>query len=210
MLNDPSDFYQLTYDDLVSLDRVGDRKAQNMLEAIDNSKDRPLNRVLAALGIREVGRTASRLIAEKHLSMDRVMELTKDELMEIPDIGSVMAGLFVNYMAKENNRDMIRRLQDSGVNMAQPVKESANSLNIALSLDGMNICATGKFTAMSRNEVNSFVESLGGKAQSSVNKSTNILITGERVGATKINKALSLGVEVMSEAEFISRYSKDE
>ena len=200
LVNDPSDFYNLTKEDLLKLDRVGNRKAQNILDVIEESKGRPLNRVLASLGIREVGRTASLLIAEKYLDMDHVMRLTIDELVEMPDIGPKMAKLFVDYMSDEENIALIQRLKAAGVNMTQPVAESVEN-GTTLTLEGLSICATGTLVNYSRSSIKERILSLGGKSQSSVSSKTDFLLAGAKAGS-KLKKAEQIGVRVLSEEEF--------
>ena len=202
-VSDVADLYQLYVhnDDLCALEGMGEVSVSNLLAAIEESKDRPLHRVLASLGITEVGRSASRTIAEAAQDMDTAMNMTISELSALPDIGPLMASYYVDYMADPESRMLIERLALVGVKMTEPVVEQSVNPVVVNPFDGKTIVVTGTLVCYKRPEIQQRLRDLGAKATGSVSRRTDYLIVGERPGS-KLAKATSLGVPVLTEAEF--------
>ncbi|MDE2688543.1 MAG: NAD-dependent DNA ligase LigA [Chloroflexota bacterium] len=216
LVSQVSDLYRLTRDDVVSLSGWGEKKAENLLEQIRASKDMPLDNLLAALGIREVGRSASESLVGHYHTLAALLEATADEdgivatyndVRQLDGFGPKMAESFCNYMENANNRKQLYELLDLGVAAGTEKQEGdgAEADNIvtpdALPLAGMKVCATGKLEHYTRSSINSTIVALGGTAQRSVTKATDLLIAGERAGS-KLAKAQSFGIRVMTESEF--------
>lgn len=199
LIKDVADLYTLKYEDLIKLDRVGDKKATNLLNAIEASKKQPLEKVLFGLGIRFLGQKASRLLAEEFLSIDNVMEATAERLVEIPEIGEVIAQSVVTYTQNDDFVDLIEKLKQNGLEMKQEAFEQESNL-----FNDMTFVLTGKLENLTRNEVKSRIEENGGKVTGSVSKNTTVVVAGSDAGS-KLEKANELGIEVWSEAELLER-----
>lgn len=199
LIKDVADLYTLKYEDLIELDRVGDKKATNLLNAIEASKKQPLEKVLFGLGIRFIGQKASRLLAEEFLSIDNVMEATVERLVEIPEIGEVIAQSVVTYTQNDDFVDLIEKLKQNGLEMKQEAFEQESNL-----FNDMTFVLTGKLENLTRNEAKSRIEENGGKVTGSVSKNTTVVVAGSDAGS-KLEKANELGIEVWSEAELLER-----
>lgn len=199
LIKDVADLYTLKYEDLIKLDRVGDKKATNLLNAIEASKKQPLEKVLFGLGIRFLGQKASRLLAEEFLSIDNVMEATAERLVEIPEIGEVIAQSVVTYTQNDDFVDLIEKLKQNGLEMKQEAFEQESNL-----FNDMTFVLTGKLENLTRNEAKSRIEENGGKVTGSVSKNTTVVVAGSDAGS-KLEKANELGIEVWSEAELLER-----
>lgn len=199
LIKDVADLYTLKYEDLIKLDRVGDKKATNLLNAIEASKQQPLEKVLFGLGIRFLGQKASRLIAEEFLSIDNIMEATAERLVEIPEIGEVIAQSVVTYTQNDDFVDLIEKLKQNGVEMKQEAFEQESNL-----FNDMTFVLTGKLENLTRNEAKSRIEENGGKVTGSVSKNTTVVVAGSDAGS-KLEKANELGIEVWSEKELLER-----
>ncbi len=201
-----ADLYRLRAEGVSSLNGFQAKKTENLIQEIAGSKKRPLSRLLASLGIREVGRSASVNLAERFGDMDALLDATYEEIRDVKGFGPTMARSFCDYFANPNNRQQIEMLKNLGVNMKEPtmVVPVAQESTV-LPLVGMNVCATGKLAGYSRQGINARIEELGGKAQSSVTKATDLLVVGARAGS-KLAKAEKLGIRVVSEAEFEAIY----
>ncbi len=211
-----SDLYRLTWDDLVSLSGWGEKKAENLLEQITASKDRPLQKLLAALGIREVGRSASETLVGHYRTLSALLDATSgedriaetyDSIRQLDGFGPKMAESFCSYMGNPNNRKQLYELLELGVAVGTEKEDAADTNgrestgDEALPLDGMKVCATGTLQHHTRSSINSTIAALGGTAQNSVTKATDLLIAGEKAGS-KLAKAQNLGIRVVTEAEF--------
>ncbi|QQD85034.1 NAD-dependent DNA ligase LigA [Jeotgalicoccus sp. ATCC 8456] len=199
LIKDVSDLYSLKYEDLIELERMGDKKVRNLLQAIEASKENPLNKVLFGLGIRFLGAKASRLIAEEYGTIDKILEARAESLIEIPEIGEKIADSIVTYTSNEDFRKLIKKLQDHGLNFTEEVQEVAGNL-----FSDMTVVLTGKLEEMTRQEAGAYIESQGGKVTSSVSKSTDLVVAGSDAGS-KLEKAKQLGIEVWNEREFIEK-----
>lgn len=197
-----ADLYKLDKDELLQLERMGEKSADNLLSSISVSKENSLERLLFGLGIRFVGSKGAQMLAEEFETMDRLREATYEELVAIQDIGEKMADSVVRYFEKEPVIELIDELKELGLNMEyKGRKKSDDALDSPFS--GKTIVITGKMENYSRNDVKAHVEALGGKVTGSVSKNTDMLIAGEDAGS-KYEKAEKLGVDIWDEARFQS------
>lgn len=192
-----SDLYELTVDTLAELDRMGEKSAQNVIDALEVSKNTTLAKFLFALGIREVGETTARNLASSFKSIEGIMSATTDQLLEIDDVGPKVAAHVVNYFAEEQNCMEVARLIALGVHWDDVEEDRA-----ALPLTGQTWVVTGKVTAMSRDEAKDYLLRLGAKVAGSVSAKTTQVVAGPGAGS-KLKKATELDIPVMDEAEFI-------
>jgi DNA ligase (NAD+) len=198
LVKDPSDLYALTKGDLIQLERMGDKLATNLLNGIQESKKRPLARLLTGLGIRHVGEHAAGILAKHFGDLDRIMLASEEELAEVPEIGSVMAHSIKMFFDEPENIEVIQKLKDRGVQ----TKEERREVAAEGPLVGKTFVFTGALTRFSREEAEEMVENMGGRATSSVSAKTNYVVAGEKAGS-KLIKAQQLGVPVLSEDEFL-------
>ncbi len=201
-LHTPADLYELGRDELLELDKIKDRSADNLLKAIDASRGNNLDRVLFSLGIHNVGRKSAALICERFGTMDEIMSATAEQLSAIDGVGPVIADSIVKYFATVGARDLVKRLRDNGVNMAYRSGRRSDKL------EGRTVVVTGTLPTLSRDEANALIEAHAGKAASSVSKKTSFVVAGENAGS-KLTKALELGIEVIDEAELLKRLADD-
>ena len=197
LVKDVADLYYLRKEDLVNLERMGEKSAQNLLDAIERSKDRELSRLIFGLGIHFVGERAAEILAERFRSMDALMKATFDELIEIPDIGEKTAQSVVQFFSQEENLRVIEKLRKAGVRMEEERVEEKE-----LPLAGKTFVFTGALSSMTREEASEIVKKLGGRVTSSVSRKTDYVVVGESPGS-KYQKALQLGVTILSEEEFL-------
>ena len=202
LLHSIADIYSLKQEDLAAQERLGDKSAQNILQAIEGSKQVPWARVLFALGIRMVGETTAKKIAKRFRSIDALQWASKDELMGIEDVGEQIADNIVAYFADIRNLEIITRLQAAGLQMAD-VSNQQSADSVPQVLAGKTIVISGTFTHHSRDEYKQMIEDYGGKNSGSVSKKTDFILAGENMGPAKLEKAQSLGVKLMSEEEFL-------
>ncbi|AMA62491.1 DNA ligase, NAD-dependent [Kurthia sp. 11kri321] len=205
LVKDVSDLYTLNKEELIALERMGEKSAQNLLDAIEASKKNSLERLLFGLGIRHVGAKAARLLAEEFESIDALMDATVEQLTEIFEIGDKMADSIVMYFEKEEVRELIERLRQLGVNVYYTGKK-INTEEIDSVFNGKTIVLTGKLSQLNRSEAQKKIEELGGKVTGSVSKKTDLVIAGEDAGS-KLTKAEQLGIEVWNEERLIEELS---
>lgn len=202
LIEDVADLYKLTYDQLISLERMGEKSVTNLLNAINASKSNSLERLLFGLGIRHVGSKAAKTIAMEFGNMDKLANATREDLTAINEIGDKMADSIVAFFEQEEAAELIQELKDSGVNMeytgARPVAAEESDSVFA----GKTIVLTGKLEQLSRNEAKEQIELLGGKITGSVSKKTDIVIAGEDAGS-KLTKAEQLGIEIWDEEKLL-------
>ncbi len=196
LVHDFADIYSLKKEDLLKLELFKDKKAQNLLNAIEKSKKRPLSRLLFALGIRNVGEKAAIVLAEKFLNIDNLMKATIEDLQKIYEVGPVMAESIVNFFNQPGAKKLIEKLKNSAVNMKEEIKKGPKIL------EGKTFVFTGELKTFSRNEAEAKVRELGGNATSSVSKKTDYVVVGENPG-TKFDKAKKLGIKIINENEFL-------
>ena len=198
LVRDPADLYQLRYEDLVNLERMGPKSSQNLLEAIAASKANSLHRLLFALGIRHVGERAAKILAERFGSMERLARAGLEELVAIPEIGPKIAESVVEFFAAEKNRELIHKLAAAGVNMRE---EKAAAKTVARPFADKLFVLTGALSRYTRQQAQELIENLGGRVTASVSKKTDYVVVGEDPGS-KYEKAVALGVPVLREEEF--------
>ncbi len=200
LVRSPADIYALTAEPVAALERMGQKSAENLMTAIENSKSAGMARVLYALGIRQVGSSAARTLAMKYGSMEALMAADEENLTGVEDIGPVTAQYIAAWFRAPQSRHLLRRLQDAGVSM-ESTEETADDR-----FAGMTFVLTGTLSLMTRSEAEAKIQSFGGKASSSVSKKTTLVVAGENAGS-KLTKAEALGVRVISEEEFFSMLS---
>ncbi|MFA7447413.1 MAG: NAD-dependent DNA ligase LigA [Weeksellaceae bacterium] len=199
LVKDPADFYDLKKIDLIPLERMAEKSINNIIEAIQESKTIPFEKVLYGIGIRHVGETVARKLARHFKSMDALEKASKEELETVDDIGEKIAISIQNFFAEEKNQKLIQRLKNAGVQME--VGEEEKPLSNAL--EGKTFLFTGTLTQFTRDEAQKMVEQNGGRNISAVSKNLNYLIAGEKAGS-KLKKAHELGtVEILTEDEFL-------
>lgn len=197
LVSSPADLYDLRAEQLEGLDRMGKKSAQNAVDAIARSKENDLWRLIFALGIRQVGAKAAKILATHFGSMDGLRRATVEELTEIDDVGAVTADYITRWMQSDQAADLLARLQKAGVNM-----ECHQEL-VDRRFAGMTFVLTGALTRFTREEAGEMIELRGGKVSSSVSKKTTYVVAGENAGS-KLKKAGELGVSVLSEEDFLA------
>ena len=197
LVSNPADLYDLRAEQLEGLDRMGKKSAQNAVDAIARSKENDLWRLIFALGIRQVGAKAAKILATHFGSMDGLRRATAEELTEIDDVGAVTADYITHWMQSDQAADLLARLQKAGVNM-----ECQREL-VDQRFAGMTFVLTGALTRFTREEAGEMIELRGGKVSSSVSKKTTYVVAGENAGS-KLKKAGELGISVLSEEEFLA------
>ena len=200
LLKNIADIYILTQEDIAKQERMGEKSAQNMLAGIETSKQVPWARVLFALGIRMVGETTAKKIAKRFPSIDQLQWATEEQLTSIDDVGEQIAKNVIAYFNDLGNLEIINRLREAGVQMESTEEEQTPQSNI---LEGKSIVVSGVFAKHSRDEYKSMIEANGGKNVGSVSKKTSFILAGENMGPEKRKKAESLGVEILTEEEFL-------
>lgn len=190
------DIYNLKLEDVASLKKNGKKFAQNLIDAIENSKHNDLSKLLTGLGIRHVGAKTAKNLARSYRNIDNLMNASIESLNEQSDLGEIMAKSIYEFFHEEQSIDLINKLKEAGVNMECLEEESTDKR-----FEGMTFVLTGTLTKYSRNEASDIIEKLGGKTSGSVSKKTTYVLAGEDAGS-KLTKAQSLGVTVITETEF--------
>ena len=199
-----ADLYDLTVDQVIPLERMAEKSAQNMIDGIIKSKEIPFEKVLFALGIRFVGETVAKKLAKHFKSIDNLMSADLETLISVDEIGERIAQSIIEFSTNQENIDLINRLKLSGVQL----EVSAESLeNQTDKLAGQIFVVSGVFYQMSRNELKKAIEDNGGKVSSSISKKTNFIVAGDNMGPSKLTKAESLGIAIISEQDFIDKIS---
>ncbi|MDP4638163.1 MAG: NAD-dependent DNA ligase LigA [Crocinitomicaceae bacterium] len=202
LIKDISDLYRLTFDQLVDLERMGEKSANNMLKGIEASKSIPFERVLFGLGIRFVGETVAKKLAQSFQNMDALQAASYDELIDVEEIGEKIAISVQLYFQDSANLALILRLKEVGLMFESVKKEQVSSV-----LLGKVLVVSGTFETFSRDEIKELIERNGGKVGSSVSSKTHYLIAGANMGPAKLKTATNLGVVIISEDEFIKLIS---
>ena len=199
LIRNIADLYDLQATQLASLPRLGEKSAENIIRSIAHSREVPFHRVLFALGIRFVGETTAKYLASHFSSLDALMAASREELLEAEEVGEKIADGIIDYFADEQNREIIARLRQAGLQFtsAQRALESE-------SLRGMSFVISGKFSDHSRDELKEMIEAHGGKNLAAVSANVDYLIAGENMGPAKLKKAEKLGVKMISEQEFVA------
>ncbi len=197
LVRTPADIYSLTEEDIAALDRMGKKSAQNLINAINKSKENDLSALIFGFGIRNIGKTASSALAKRFGNLDALMEASAEDIQSEDGFGAVMAESIVEYFSRDEVQELVFRLKGYGVNMTSLAEENTDNR-----FEGMTFVLTGTLETMTRQEGEALVASLGGKASGSVSKKTTYVVAGENAGS-KLTKAQTLGVPVLTEAEFI-------
>ncbi|MBQ7985684.1 MAG: NAD-dependent DNA ligase LigA, partial [Clostridia bacterium] len=196
MIKNAADLYYIQAQDVMTMDKMGKKSAENLINAIEKSKENTLSKLITALGIRIVGEKASKLIAKYAKNMDTLISLTKEELTTIDEIGDAMAQSVVDYFSEPQNLELIEKLRAAGVNFEEKTEENSDNR-----FENMTFVLTGTLSEFTRNESSEIIEKMCGKTSSSVSKKTTFVLAGEEAGS-KLEKANKLGVKVINEQEF--------
>ena len=187
-------------DEIIALDGWKDKSIDNLIEAIEKSKENSLEKVLFGLGIKEVGAKTAKVLSRKYLDIDALSKATEEELLEISDVGPILSKSLVNWFKDERNIELVNGLKERGVNF----KYKGNVVNAAGNyFSGKTVVLTGTLSSYGRKEATTLLEDLGAKVTGSVSKATDCVIAGEAAGS-KLDKAHQLGITVLSEDEFLA------
>ena len=199
LIKDISDLYYLKKEDLVNLERMGDKSASNLINAIEKSKSNDLYRLINGLGIKHIGVKGAKIIANEVKDLDVIMNLNTNQLVNLEEFGETMADSVVEFFREEKNISVIEKLKNAGVNTKIIDNDNEDIIKI---FDKMKIVLTGTLPTLKRNDAKDIIEKLGGKATSSVSKSTSFVLAGEEAGS-KLTKANELGIKVVDEEKFL-------
>jgi DNA ligase (NAD+) len=194
LVNNVADIYRLSRADLLKLDRMGEKSAQNVLEEIEASKKLPLERVIYGLGIRFVGERTAQFLAEHFASMDALMKANEEQLQEVNEVGPRIARSIVEFFQEPKNRSLVKQLQDLGLRLTGTRRERGTQLA------GKTFVLTGTLAHFTRDEAKKMIEDAGGRVSGSVSKKTDFVVAGGDAGS-KLDKAKELGVKVISEKD---------
>lgn len=199
IIKDISDLYYMNPEDIIKLDRMGEKSVSNLMNSIEKSKNNELWRLINGLGIKFVGVKGAKLLEQRYSNLDEVINANIDELKQIDEFGEIMSDSVVKFFDEEKNIETIERLRKAGLNFNSD-KEKYSGINKIF--DSMKIVLTGTLPTLKRNDAKELIEARGGKATSSVSKSTTFVLAGEEAGS-KLDKAISLGVKVIDEEKFM-------
>ena len=200
LIHDAADLYALRAEQISSLERMGDKSAANLIAAIEKSKSAGLERLIFALGIRNIGQVAATALARRYGTLDACMNATAEELCALEDFGQITADCVIEYFSRAESRELCARLAAAGVlteSTAAPVGDK---------LAGLTFVLTGTLPTMGRSEAEALIVAAGGKTSSSVSKKTSYVVAGEAAGS-KLTKAQNLGVAIIDEAELLRMLS---
>ena len=197
LLRTPADLYTLTQEQLSGLERMGEKSAANLLEALEKSKSNELYRLIFALGIPHIGAKAAKLLTTRFHTMEELAEASVESISEIDGFGGIMAQSVVKFFQLPGTVHLLSRLKELGLNMK--AEETVSGTRFA----GQTFVLTGTLSSMTRSEASAIIEKLGGRVSGSVSKKTSFVVAGEEAGS-KLTKAQKLGVTVLSEEEFLA------
>ena len=197
LIKNIADIYSLSFEDIASLKKNGTKFAQNLVDSINKSEENDLYRLITGLGIRNVGVKVSKILARKYKTIENIMKATSEELAMIDDIGPIVANNIQEFFLQEQTQDLIEKLKKSGVNTKSLEEEVEDTR-----FEGKVFVLTGSLEKFTRGEASNIIEKFGGKTSSTVSKKTDYVIAGEEAGS-KLTKAQSLGVAILSEDEFL-------
>lgn len=201
LIHNVADLYSLSADDICSLDRMGEKSADNIIQGIARSKEVPYERVLFALGIRFVGETVAKKVAKAFRSIDALAAANLDALIHVDEIGLKIAQSIISYFADDKNRELVERLRNAGLKLEADEEDLSGHTDI---LQGKSIVISGVFSRHSRDEYKELIEKHGGKNVGSISKKTSFILAGDNMGPSKLEKARSLGIAIIDENEFLS------
>lgn len=199
IIDDVADLYSIKKEAVVNLERMGDKSANNLVKSIKKSKENDLWRLINGLGIKFVGVKGAKILAKNFDSLDSIIKASFEDLINLEEFGEIMAKSVIEFFKEEKNLNVIDKLKNAGVNMNA---EDDSNNDIPKIFEGMKIVLTGTLPTLKRNDAKEIIESRGGKATSSVSKSTTFVLAGEEAGS-KLTKANELGIKVMDENQFI-------
>ncbi|MFT4801143.1 MAG: DNA ligase (NAD+) [Flavobacteriaceae bacterium] len=200
LIHNYADLYELTVADILPLERMAEKSAENLIAGVEASKNIPFERVLFALGIRYVGETVAKKLSKHYKSINGLASASEEELINVDEIGEVIAKSVVDFFSLFENNDIINRLKNYGVQLEISEEELSNQTN---KLEGNTFVVSGVFTKVSRNELKQLIEKNGGKVSSSISKKTNFVVAGDKMGPSKRTKAEDLGIAIIAEDEFL-------
>lgn len=200
LIENYADLYDLKVEQIIPLERMAEKSAQNMIQGIEKSKEVPFEKVLFALGIRFVGETVAKKLAKHFKSIDNLMVADFETLISVDEIGDRIAQSIIDFSNNLGNIQLMNRLKSYGLQLEVSEKQQENQSNI---LNGQVFVVSGVFHQMSRDELKKSIEDNGGKVSSSISKKTNFIIAGDNMGPSKLEKAQELGIEIISEKQFI-------
>ncbi|MCL7762838.1 NAD-dependent DNA ligase LigA [Polaribacter sp. Z014] len=204
LIQNYADLYDLTVEQVIPLERMAEKSAQNMIDGIIKSKEIPFEKVLFALGIRFVGETVAKKLAKHFKSIDNLMSADFETLISVDEIGDRIAQSILDFSSDLGNIQLINRLKASGLQLEVSAESLENQTEL---LQGQIFVVSGVFHQMSRNELKKAIEDNGGKVSSSISKKTNFIVAGDNMGPSKLTKAQDLGIEIISEEDFINKIS---
>lgn len=199
IIKDIADLYYIKKEDVINLERMGEKSAENLIKAIEKSKQNELYRLINGLGIKYIGVKGAKVLAKKFDSLDEIINADAVQLTNLEEFGDIMANSVVEFFKEEKNMTVINKLKEAGVNTESIKNKDESIVNI---FEGMKIVLTGTLPTLKRNDAKEMIEARGGKATSSVSKSTTFVLAGEEAGS-KLTKANELGVKVIDEAKFL-------
>ena len=202
LIQNYADLYDLKVEQVTPLDRMAEKSAKNMIDGIEKSKEIPFEKVLFALGIRFVGETVAKKLAKYFKSMDCLMVATFEELISVDEIGDRIAQSIIDFSSDLGNIQLINRLKTYGLQLEVSAAILENQTD---KLEGQVFVVSGVFYQMSRNELKKAIEDNGGKVTASISKKTNFIVAGDNMGPSKLTKAQDLGIEIISEQDFIDK-----
>src|SRR5690606_15449360 len=206
LINNYSDLYELTKEQILPLERMAEKSADNLIQGIEKSKNIAFERVLFALGIRYVGETVAKKLARHYKSIAAISEASEEELTRVDEIGERIAQSVRAFFSVEENRVMVQRLKNYGLQLEVAAEDFAHHTNV---LNGSTFVISGVFLKVSRDELKTLIEENGGKVSGSISSKTNYLVAGENMGPSKLAKAQGLGTNILSEDEFLKMIGKD-
>lgn len=204
LINNASDLYNLTVDDINGLDRMGLKSAKKIIEGIEASKKTPFERVIFALGIRFVGETVAKRLAKSFKSIEDLEQANLENLINVDEIGSKIAQSIIEFFSVKANQNIVENLKNAGLNLEQSFDESPNKTN---KLEGKSIVISGVFKHHSRDEYKNLIELNGGKNVGSISSKTSFILAGDNMGPSKLEKAQKLGISLLNEEEFLELLS---
>jgi DNA ligase (NAD+) len=207
LIDNVADLYKLEREKLLELERMGEKSADNLLAAIEKSKENSLERLLFGLGIRHVGAKAAKTIAQRFETIETLMAATKEELLEVEEIGEKMADSIQLYFSKPEVKELMEELQSLGVNMTYKGPKLIKVEDLDTPFAGKTVVLTGKLSILTRNDAKEKLERLGAKVTGSVSKNTDMLIAGEDAGS-KLDKAKKLGIDIWDEQQLVDELNK--
>lgn len=202
LVRDLADLYDLRFEQVISLDRVGEKTANNLIEGIAESKSQPFERVLFGLGIRYVGETVAKKLASAMGNINHLMEASMEDLILVDEIGDRIAESVIQYFSDPKHREGIERMKQAGLQFT-----AAEKVSLGDGLSGKTMVISGVFAKHSRDEIKSMIEAHGGKVGSGVTGKTDFLVAGDGIGPSKLEKATQLGVQIITEEEFLALIS---